>query len=259
VLGLVLEAAENGLVNNGSDLKFGDPASILGLIEKIAHREGVGEILAEGPVRAANELGGNAIAYAMQIKNSGYAAWMPRRMKGTGLSFATANRGACHKRAPIGAEIMGFVEGTSSENKAAMVKEIQDKVNAYFTLVSCRFAEFVLPPDILLGMLEGATGQEFDTEQFMRVGERIWNLERIFNVAEGFTRQDDAFPSREFEAIEGEDSKEPQMTHEEADFMLDEYYSLRGWDNLGVPTDEGLANLDLTTYASRLESDPSRV
>lgn len=258
VLGLVLEAAENGLVINRSDLEFGDPTSILGLIEKIAHREGIGEILAEGPARAANELGGNAIAYAMQIKNSGYAAWMPRRMKGTGLSFATANRGACHKRAPIGAEIMGFVDGTSSENKAAMVKEIQDKVNAYFTLVSCRFAEFVLPPETLLGMLEGATGQEFDTEQFMRVGERIWNLERVFNVAEGFRRDDDAFPAREFEAIEGEDTNVPQLTREEAEFMLDGYYQHRGWDENGVPTLECLADLDLTAYAPRLESNPSK-
>jgi aldehyde:ferredoxin oxidoreductase len=259
VLGLVLEAAENGLVDNGKDLQFGDPASILGLIEKIAHREGIGDMLAEGPARAAKELGGDAPAYAMQIKNSGYAAWMPRRMKGTGLSFATANRGACHKRAPIGAEIMGFVDGTSTENKAAMVKEIQDKVNAYFTLVSCRFAEFILPPEILLGMLDGATGQKLDTEQFMRVGERIWNLERVFNVAEGFRREDDVFPKREFEAIEGEETKEPQMTREEAEFMLDEYYALRCWDNTGVPTSEGLANLDLTAYASRLETDPSMV
>jgi aldehyde:ferredoxin oxidoreductase len=259
VLGLVLEAAENGLVDNGKDLQFGDPASILGLIEKIAHREGIGDMLAEGPARAAKELGGDAPAYAMQIKNSGYAAWMPRRMKGTGLSFATANRGACHKRAPIGAEIMGFVDGTSTENKAAMVKEIQDKVNAYFTLVSCRFAEFILPPEILLGMLDGATGQKLDTEQFMRVGERIWNLERVFNVAEGFRREDDVFPKREFEAIEGEETKEPQMTREEAEFMLDEYYALRCWDNSGVPTSEGLANLDLTAYASRLETDPSMV
>jgi aldehyde:ferredoxin oxidoreductase len=259
VLGLVLEAAENGLVDNGKDLQFGDPASILGLIEKIAHREGIGDMLAEGPARAAKELGGDAPAYAMQIKNSGYAAWMPRRMKGTGLSFATANRGACHKRAPIGAEIMGFVDGTSTENKAAMVKDIQDKVNAYFTLVSCRFAEFILPPEILLGMLDGATGQKLDTEQFMRVGERIWNLERVFNVAEGFRREDDVFPKREFEAIEGEETKEPQMTREEAEFMLDEYYALRCWDNTGVPTSEGLANLDLTAYASRLETDPSMV
>lgn len=252
VLGMTLEAAENGLVKNGSNLSFGDPTSILGLIEKTAKREGIGDVLAEGPGIAAESFGGNASDYAMQIKNSGYAAWMPRRMKGTGLSFATANRGACHKRAPIGAEIMGFVDGNSVENKAAMVKEIQDKVNAYFTLVSCRFAEFVLPPEIPIQLLEAATGQTFSEAEFMQLGERIWNLERVFNAAEGFRRKDDQFPAREFEAIEGEDSDEPQLSREEADFMLDEYYEQRGWDNEGVPTSSHLAEIGLEEYAQRL-------
>jgi aldehyde:ferredoxin oxidoreductase len=197
-------------------------------------------------------LGGKAPAFAMQIKNSGYAAWMPRRMKGTGLSFATANRGACHKRAPIGAEIMGFVDGSSTENKAAMVKEVQDKVNAYFTMVSCRFAEFVVPPEILVQFLEGATGQKLSTKEFLSLGERIWNLERVFNAAEGFRRVDDAFPDREFEAIQGEEEKDPQLTRAEADFMLDEYYAHRGWDDDGVPTAEGLSALGLSLYAERL-------
>ncbi|MFQ5610569.1 MAG: aldehyde ferredoxin oxidoreductase family protein [Anaerolineae bacterium] len=257
VLGLTLEAAEKGLVKDGQDLRFGDPASILGLIEKIAHRDGLGHILAEGPARAAVEIGGDALDFAMQIKNSGYAAWMPRPMKGTGLSFATANRGACHKRAPIGAEIMGFVDGASTENKAAMVKEIQDKVNAYFTLVSCRFAEFVLPPEICVQLLAGATGLALSEAEFMQLGERIWNLERIFNVAEGFSRKDDQFPAREFEPVAGEDADAPQLTRAEADSMLDEYYALRGWDNEGVPTAARLAELGLSDYAQRLETPPA--
>jgi aldehyde:ferredoxin oxidoreductase len=253
VLGLVFEAAENGLIENGQNLSFGETESIVGLIEKTAKRDGIGELLAEGPQRVAEELGGNASDYAMQIKNSGYAAWMPRRMKGTGLSFATSNRGACHKRAPIGAEIMDFVDGTSVENKAAIVKEVQDKVNAYFTLVSCRFAEFVLPPELCVKMLEGATGQTLSTEEFIRIGERIWNLERVFNAAEGFRRKDDWLPKREFEAIQGEESQEPQLTPDELNFMLDEYYTLRGWDSEGRPTKSHLAELGLGAYAPRLE------
>ncbi|HSG15111.1 MAG TPA: aldehyde ferredoxin oxidoreductase C-terminal domain-containing protein, partial [Anaerolineae bacterium] len=256
VLGLVLEAAEQGLVKNGPALRFGDTESIVGLIEKCARREGIGELMAEGPQRVAEALGGDALNYAMQIKNSGYAAWMPRRMKGTGLSFATSNRGACHKRAPIGAEIMGFVDGNSVENKAAMVKEIQDKVNAFFTLVSCRFAEFVLPVELCVEMLAGATGHTLSTEEFIRVGERIWNLERVFNVAEGFRRQDDWLPEREFEAIAGEASREPQLTPEEMNFMLDDYYALRGWDSEGIPTGSHLAELGLGEYAPRVDSLP---
>lgn len=253
VLGMAFEAAENGLIQDGQNLRFGDPAAILGLIEQIAAREGLGDVLAEGPGRAAEALGGDAPEYAMQIKNSGYAAWMPRRMKGTGLSFATANRGACHKRAPIGAEIMGFVDGASVENKAAMVKEIQDKVNAYFTLVSCRFAEFILPPEICVQLLAGATGQSLTPEEFVRLGERIWNLERVFNVADGFRRTDDRFPAREYQPLEGSGSNEPLMTPGELDFMLDEYYALRGWDAEGVPTPARLAELGLAEYESRMK------
>ncbi|MEK7278529.1 MAG: aldehyde ferredoxin oxidoreductase C-terminal domain-containing protein, partial [Chloroflexota bacterium] len=256
VLSMALEAAENGLIKNGN-LRFGDPASILGLIEQIAHRTGIGDMLAEGPGRAAKELGGNAPGYAMQIKNSGYGAWMPRRMKGTGLSFATSNRGACHKRAPIGAEILGFVDGTKAEGKAAMVKEIQDKVNAYFTLVACRFNEFIVPAEICVQLLEGATGLALSTEEFMRLGERIWNLERVFNVAEGFRRRDDTFPAREFEPLEGSGSNEPLLTREELSYMLDDYYALRGWDSDGVPTAARLAELGLTAYGRRLEPPPA--
>lgn len=253
VLGMAFEAAETGLIQDGQNLRFGDPAAILGLIEQIAAREGLGDVLAEGPGRAAEALGGNAPEYAMQNKNSGYSAWMPRRMKGTGLSFITSNRGACHKRAPIGAEIMGFVDGASVENKAAMVKEIQDKVNAYFTLVSCRFAEFILPPEICVQLLAGATGQSLTPDEFVRLGERIWNLERVFNVADGFRRRDDAFPAREYQPIEGSGSNDPLMTPGEVDFMLDEYYALRGWDPEGVPTPARLAELGLAEYESRMK------
>lgn len=254
VLSLAVEAAERGSLKDGLDLRFGAPAGPLDLIHKIARREGVGDVLAEGPGRAAEILGGGALGYAMQVKNSGYAAWMPRRMKGTGLSFVTSNRGACHKRAPIGAEIMGFIDGASVENKAAIVRAIQDKVNAHFTLVSCRFSEFLLPSELCLQLLEGATGAALSTTEFERLGERIWNLERVFNVAEGFGRDQDDLPAREFEPLEGEPSADPLLTRAELNYMLDEYYDLRGWDRQGVPTAGRLAELGLGAYSARIET-----
>jgi aldehyde:ferredoxin oxidoreductase len=252
VLGMVLEAAENGLVKDGGDLRFGDPASILTLIEQTARREGIGDLLADGPELAARSLGDNVLEYTMQIKNAGYSAWMPRLMKGTGLSFITANRGACHKRAPIGAEIMGFIDGSTVENKAAIVKEIQDKVNAFFSLVTCRFAEFILPSEIFTQMLEGAAGVALSTQDFMSLGERIWTLERIFNVAEGFSRKEDWFPAREFEPVAGEAEQGNLLTPEEVNFMLDEYYALREWNKEGIPTDACLTRLNILEYRSRL-------
>lgn len=228
--------------------KFGDRDSVLGLLRLIGEREGIGDLLARGPGKAAESLGPEGLHAAMQIKNSGFAAWMPRRMKGTGLAFATSNRGACHKRAPVGPEITGQVDMDSIEGKPAMVKAIQDKVNAIFTLVACRFHEFAADPDIYPRYVEAATGRRLSLEQFLRLGERIWNLERLFNLGAGLSRRDDNLPGRCYEPIQGERSEGAVMTHEQFETMLDEYYSLRGWDRAGVPRPDKLEELDIGRY-----------
>ncbi len=234
---LAFEMAEKGLVREpGLSLAFGDRASILELLRKIGEREGLGGILADGPKKAAERVGGGALSYAMQIKNSGFAAWMPTRMKGVALSFATSNRGACHKRAPIGAEITGQVDMDSKVGKAEMVKGIQDLVNASFTLVACRFHEFVSPHSLYVELLAAATGQTLSLDEFALLGERIWNLERLFNQGAGFTRSDDNLPDRCIEPMEGEAAGGPIISREDLSDMLDEYYALRGWTSEGVPT-----------------------
>jgi aldehyde:ferredoxin oxidoreductase len=249
-----LEMAEAGLLREpGLSLAFGDRGAILGLLRRIGEREGVGDLLAEGPGRAAERLAarwGSSVAAgrAMQIKNSGFAAWMPRRMKGTGLAFATSNRGACHKRAPIGAEITGQIDMGSTEGKASLVKQIQDRVNAIFTLVSCRFHEFVTPEEVYPRFVGAAIGRDLTLPQFLRLGERIWNLERLFNLGAGFRRADDGLPERCYEPIKGESSEGALFTREEFAAMLDEYYDLRGWDREGVPTDARLEELDILGY-----------
>jgi aldehyde:ferredoxin oxidoreductase len=249
-----LEMAERGLLKEpGLELAFGNREAILGLLRKIGDREGVGDLLARGPKRAADELAGRwgsaeAAGRAMQIKNSGFAAWMPRRMKGTGLAFATSNRGACHKRAPIGAEITGQIDMGSTEGKAALVKAIQDRVNAIFTLVSCRFHEFVTPEEVYPRFVAAATGQELSLPEFLRLGERIWNLERLFNLGAGLGRGDDGLPARCYEPIKGETSEGAVFAREEFEAMLDEYYDVRGWDRDGVPTAATLRDLGITEY-----------
>ena len=244
-----LEMGERGqLREEGLALRFGDRASILGLLHRIGRREGIGDLLARGPQRAARELGG--LEFAMQVKNSGFAAWMPRRMKGTALAFATSNRGACHKRAPIGAEITGQIDMDAYDGKAALVKGIQDRVNAIFTLVSCRFHEFVTPPQMYPRFVQAATGRSLDLREFDRLGERIWNLERLFNLGAGRTRADDALPERCFEPIKGPASGGAVIDRAKFEAMLDEYYTVRGWDQDGVPTAARLAGLGLERYAA---------
>jgi len=244
-----LEMGEKGVVREpGLTLSFGNREAILGLLERIGRREGIGDVLARGPRRAAEELGG--LGAAMQIKNSGFAAWMPRRMKGTALAFATSNRGACHKRAPIGAEITGQIDMNAYEGKAALVKSIQDRVNAIFTLVSCRFHEFVTPAELYPRFVQAATGIALSLAEFERLGERIWNLEKLYNLGAGHTRAEDSLPERCFEPIKGPASEGAVIDRAKFEAMLDEYYAARGWDRDGVPTAGKLRELGLERYAS---------
>lgn len=241
-----LEMGERGLIDEpGIDLEFGKPETVLALLHKIGKREGIGDTLALGPAKAAEKIGAGQ-EFAMQVKNSGFAAWMPRRMKGTGLAFATSNRGACHKRAPIGAEIIGAVDMDSYEGKAEMVIGIQNTVNAVFTLISCRFHEFVTDHDCYPRYLKAAVGRDMSWEEFVRIGERTWNLERLFNVRAGLTKQDDMLPERCFEPIVGEASEAAVMDKGRFTEMLEEYYSLRGWDRDGVPGGEKLRELGIS-------------
>lgn len=244
------ECAEKGLLKDDElSLEFGDAASILGLIKKIGDREGIGDILAEGPALAAEQIGGESRAFAMQVKNSGFAAWMPRRMVGTGLAFATSNRGACHKRAPIGAEITGQVDMLSYENKAENVKKIQDTVNAIFTLISCRFHEFMTPHDIYPEYIKAASGIDMSLDEFYALGERIWNLEKLFNLGAGLGRAHDILPARCYtDPVKGDASESSVLDYNRWQEMLTEYYSSRGWDYNGIPGRDKLDALGISEY-----------
>jgi len=170
-------------------------------------------------------------------------------MKGVALAFATSNRGACHKRASIGAEITGQINMDTTEGKAVLVKRIQDKVNAIFTLIFCRFHEFVSDPAIYPSYVNAEVGRQLTLTEFLKLGERIWNMEKLFNLGAGFKREDDCLPGRCYEPIKGEASEGAVMTHEQFDSMLDEYYAARGWTAEGVPTKEKLEELGMEEYA----------
>lgn len=245
-----IEMAEKGLLSEPSlPMKFGDPETILGLLRLLSERKGIGEILALGPQKAAEKLGKGTLAYAMQIKNSGFAAWMPRRMKGVSLAFATSHRGACHKRAPIGAEIIGQVDMGSYQGKAEMVKSIQDTVDSIFTLISCRFHEFLTPHEVYPKFIEASCGISMDLPAFYKIGERVWNLQKLFNLGAGLTRKDDTLPERCFsEPVLGDSSEGSVIDKEKFEGMLDEYYAVRGWDRDGVPKKDKLEELALENY-----------
>jgi len=245
-----MECAERGILprdalGDGIPLEFGNAEATIRLIHMIAHREGLGDTLAEGVRRAAQALDQGAESFALQVKGMEFAAWMPERMRGIAVTFSTSNRGACHKRAPIGAELMGFIPMDSSEGRAALVASIQDKVNAIFTLVSCRFLEFALPTQQYVDLLNAASGLQYTEESFLRLGEAIWNLERLYNLAAGISGDEDRLPDICFQPPPDFPKDAKPLTREDFATLLRDYYAARGWDAQGRPTPERLALLGL--------------
>ncbi len=245
-----MECAERGILPrdglvDGERLEFGNADATVKLIDMIAHRQGLGDTLAEGVRRAAQKIGHGAEAFALQVKGMEFAAWMPQRMRGIATTFATSNRGACHKRAPIGAELMDFIPMEGLEGRAAMVAEIQNRVNALFTLVACRFAEFTVPTRQFLDLLNAAAGFAYTEERFVRLGEAIWNLERLYNLAAGLDAAEDRLPDICFEKPEDLPPEAKPLTRQDLAVLMRDYYAFRGWDAQGRPTAGKLAELAL--------------
>ena len=249
-IAFAMECAERGLLPRdalGDDvaLEFGNADATVKLIDMIAHREGLGDTLAEGVRRASQAIGQGSEAFALQVKGMEFAAWMPERMRGIAVTFSTSNRGACHKRAPIGMELMDFIPMDGIEGRSALVADIQNKVNAIFTLVACRFAEFALPLEQFVALLNTASGLSYTEEQFMRLGEAIWNIERLYNMAAGIDGSEDRLPDICFEVPEDFPEDAKPLTREDFATLLCDYYAARGWDERGRPTPERLALLGL--------------
>ncbi|MFN2244765.1 MAG: aldehyde ferredoxin oxidoreductase family protein [Anaerolineae bacterium] len=245
-----MECAERGILPRdvlGDDyvLEFGNPDTTIRLINMIANRQGLGDTLANGVRRASQHIGGGSEAFALQVKGMEFAAWMPERMRGIAVTFATSNRGACHKRAPIGMELMEFIPMDSIEGRAALVAGIQNHVNAIFALVACRFAEFVLPVQQFVDLLNAAAGMAYTEEQFLQLGEAIWNMERLYNLEAGIDGSEDRLPDICFQVPDDFPPEAKPLTREDFATLLSDYYAVRGWDDEGRPTPERLAALGL--------------
>ena len=208
------------------------------IVKKIGESEGIGKELGMGSKALAKAHGKDVAMHTKGLELPGYD---PRGAMGMALAYATSNRGGCHMRAyMISPEALGKpekVDRFTFGGKARLVKTYQDEMAALDSLAVCRFAWFDVSKYEYAGMLSAATGLDYTTEEFMKCGERIWNLERIFNVRAGFSRKDDALPDRFFEN-DGIDRSEFEMA-------LDEYYLLRGWDGNGAPARETQRELGL--------------
>jgi aldehyde:ferredoxin oxidoreductase len=225
-------------------LTFGSGETLVEAIKLMGEQKGkLGKLLAQGSYRLGEHYGHPELS--MSVKKQEFPAYDPRGIKGIGLEYATSNRGACHVRGyTIAPEVLsGAADRLKYEGKGELVKIFQDLTSALDSTGICLFTTFGMGGEDIALLLSTATGFKVDINEFMKIGERIWNLERLFNLKAGFTRKDDTLPMRIL--------KEPIKTGpskgeiEELDKMLDDYYKVRGWDKNGIPTNEKLKALGL--------------
>lgn len=249
VIGCCMELAARGRVEGGP--RFGDADAVLGLVEDIAFGRGLGRELARGSRRFAASRG--AGEYAMQVKGLELPAYDPRGLQGQGLSFATSNRGGCHLRAYlVGPEVLGIpkmVDRNSTLDKPGLTIFAQNLNAGVDSLVLCRFLQFALSDEYFARMLQAVTGIPYKAVDLHRVGERIWNLERLYNLESGMDPAEDTLPPRLLEepVVEGPAKGRVVLLHE----MLPLYYRARGWDEKGRPQPEKLSSLGLLSLADR--------
>ncbi|MFH1381609.1 MAG: aldehyde ferredoxin oxidoreductase family protein [Chloroflexota bacterium] len=257
-IGFAYELYEKGLLSkadtDGLELIYGNSAAMVALVKKIAEREGIGDLLAEGSLRAAASIGKGAEAYAIQVKGLEIPAYEPRGAKSQGFNYATASIGASHCYGYARQDVFGAIEPRPTDRfaeveNADIVVYNQDGTAWKETGIICTFAtgwDWVVP---LFGkMLAEARGigKLADNDYLWRVGERIFNLERAFNVREGFNRRQDTLPQRMLtEPLHTrEASGEGQIVRYQDEF-LDSYYKIRGWTKAGVPSRRKLNELGL--------------
>lgn len=247
VAAFAMECVEKGILTDteGIDLKFGNPKAVYDLMHKIASREGIGEIFAKGVRPAALKLGGNSIDFAVQVKGLELAGVEPRGSWGMALAYSTSDRGACHQRSwTPGAELSGAIKREDPEGTAKYVKADQDYQAAKYALVLCDFVP--MTAEEAANFLSLATGFNYTAYSFLKTGERIWNLARVFNNREGIIRKDDIIAKRFLtEPLMEGAQKGAIITPDYFNQMLDYYYNERGWNNDGIPTTEKLDSLNL--------------
>lgn len=246
-----MELAEKGHLPEsdvGFPLKFGDPEAVIKLLEAQAYRTGtLGNLLAEGGYRLAEHYGHPELF--MGSKKQGFAAYDPRGSVGMGLAYATSNRGACHLRGyTVSVEHFGNpvkLDPFTTEEKPYWLSIMQNTTSFVDSAGICLFSTFDMDPGTdVMSMVSEVWGQDMGTpEDMLKIGERVWNLERLFNNAAGLTRTDDSLPPR----ITSEPLTEGASKGHVVDLqpMLDEYYQLRGWDAQGQPTAAKLQELGI--------------
>lgn len=262
-IGFAYELFEKGIITTqdteGMELTYGNGEPVLRLIRQIAYREGFGDVLADGSLRAAQRIGKESVQFSMHVKGLELPGYDPRGAKAHGLNLLTANIGADHNSGYAPQEVFGSpipkpVDRFAIEGKGELTKWNQDLTAFFETGILCSFvpALGMLSAELYGKLLSTLTGiKDFvDPSYLWHVGEKIFNLERMFNVREGFGAKDDVFPQRLMSEPLPAGPGEGQIF--EAEPLLKAYYQVRGWDvTTGIPVASKLNELGLSFTLGR--------
>ena len=248
-VGAVMELYEMGVLTKeqiGIEANFGSARALAFLVDETVNGRGFGVEIGQGSKRLCEKYGHPELS--MSSKGQEFPAYDGRVVQGIGLAYATSNRGGCHLRGyTIASEVLGIpvkTDPTDHNGKPELVKAFQDATAAFDSAGICIFTSFAWTLADVAPQVQAACGEEYTMEHLNHIGERIWNMEREFNNAAGFTKADDSLPKRLLtEAAKtgpgkGVVSKLPEM--------LPKYYEVRGWDSEGRPTAETKARLSLS-------------
>ena len=231
---------------DGVELKFGSAEALVWATEAFIKGEGFGKDLGLGSKRLCEKYGHPELS--MTVKGQEFPAYDPRGIQGMGLAYATSNRGACHLRGyTVASEVLGIPEKTDplvTDGKAGLVKAFQDATAAVDSSGLCLFTTFAWSLEDIAPQVDGACEGDWTAERLLEVGERIWNMERDFNLRAGITAADDTLPKRLLKEAAKTGPAKGRVN--DLDQMLPEYYELRGWTHDGVPTDATRQRLGLS-------------
>jgi aldehyde:ferredoxin oxidoreductase len=238
-----MELADRGLID--TDLRFGRADLLANTVRDLANQNGLGAELADGSYRLAANYGVPGLS--MSAKKMEMPAYDPRGMQGQGLLFATSNRGGCHMRGNmLGPEVLALprlIDRFANQGKAGIVANHQNTSAVIDSLVVCKFTNIAVSVEFFARFLSAVSGITFSSDDLMKVGERTWNLERLYNLREGFSKEDDTLPERMLMEPVAEGPSKGHTVRLEG--MLTEYYQFRGWNEDGVPGETKLKALGL--------------
>jgi len=259
VIAFAMEAYERELIGpehtGGLSLRFGDPDAILAMIEKVAHRRDVGDVLAEGVREAARRIGDGAQEFAIHVKGLDIAYHDPRAFVSMAVNYATANRGGCHLEAlsywngyGIRHADLGYLETLphheSDAQQAQMAYDYQNYMSIYNPLGLCKFiAKGLVGPERIAQIVNSALGWHWAAEDALTMGDRLFQLKRLINLRLGVTAADDTLPERLL--TQPRPSGDAAGVLPDLQVMLPIYYQMREWDEEGKPRQARLKRLGL--------------